>query len=151
MRLSIILIVLNLLHLRLYAQEAKQKQLPCDTAVYQEALPVFPGGEQALFKFIEENMQYPAAALHDKVGGKVVVSYLIDTTGTVTDVRLVAGVREDLNQEAMRLVAALPAFTPATQQCKKVSVRYTLPMHFYPNNRWKRKYKKGKIASGEPL
>lgn len=134
-----------------FSSFAQNRQSPCDSSAYSESLPVFPGGDKVLFKLLTDSLRYPETAQKDRVGGKVVVSYVVDTTGEVTQIEVAAGVREDIDKEAVRLVALLPAYAPAVQNCKKVSVRYRIPIYFYPDKRWKRRFKKGKIVSGASL
>ncbi len=127
---------------------SQASRLPCNPDGQHESLPVFPGGDEGFFKLIADNLAYPEAAQQERVGGRVVLGYTVDTTGQVTDIRVVEGVREDIDREAVRLLSSLPAYTPAFQNCRKVSVRYRVPIYFYPDRRWKRKFKKGKISSG---
>ncbi|MBK6949548.1 MAG: energy transducer TonB [Haliscomenobacter sp.] len=97
---------------------------------------------------IEENMQYPKSARKDRVGGRVVVQFVIDTTGDVADIRTVESVREDIDQEAMRLISLLKGWTPGTMDGKKVRVQYQLPLNFYPDNKWKKAYQEAKAREG---
>ncbi len=97
---------------------------------------------------IEENMQYPKSARKDRVGGRVVVQFVIDTTGDVADIRTVESVREDIDQEAMRLISLLKGWTPGTMDGKKVRVQYQLPLNFYPDNKWKKAYLEAKAKEG---
>jgi TonB family protein len=108
---------------------------------FEEKLPVFPGGQKAMFKILEDNLVYPKAALEENVGGKVITKFTIDTFGNVTNIKVVQGVRQDLDNEAVRLIGLLTNWTPATQNGKKVNVIFTLPLNFYPDNRMKRNHK----------
>jgi periplasmic protein TonB len=95
-----------------------------------ETMPEFPGGTDGLFKVMREHLKYPESARKDNVSGKVFVGFVIDTLGNVTDVKIVRGVRDDLDNEAMRVVKLLNGWTPGTQNGKKVKVAYSLPINF---------------------
>lgn len=92
--------------------------------------PQFRGGNVALMKYLQANVKYPPQAIRDSVQGRVVVQMLIDSLGYVGDVKVVRSVREDLDQEAVRVVKSLPRFSPGRQFGKSVNVRYTLPVTF---------------------
>lgn len=108
---------------------------------FEEKLPVFPGGQKAMFKKLEDNLVYPKAALEENVGGKVITKFTVDTFGNVTNIMVVQGVRKDIDDEAVRLIGLLTNWTPGTQNGKKVNVIFTLPINFYPDNRMTRKHK----------
>jgi protein TonB len=95
-----------------------------------ETMPAFPGGTDGMMKVLRENLKYPESALKDGVSGKVLVGFVIDTLGNVGDVKIVRGVREDLDNEAMRVVKLLNGWTPGTQRGTKVKVAYNLPINF---------------------
>ena len=95
-----------------------------------EQPPQFRGGNAALMKYLQDNVKYPPQAIRDNVQGRVVVQMLIDSLGYVGDVKVVRSVREDLDQEAVRVVKSLPRFSPGRQFGKCVNVRYTLPVTF---------------------
>ena len=93
-------------------------------------LPQFRGGEARMFKLLEAHVVYPPEAKKDGVTGTVVVQFTVDTTGVATDISIVQGVRFDINREAARVVGLLKDWTPATQNGRKVSISYTLPIRF---------------------
>lgn len=107
-----------------------------------ETMPKFSGGEQAIYKIIADSMVYPKLASKDRIGGKVITQFTVDTLGNVTDIKVIKGVREDIDNEAIRLIGLLKNWTPGTQNGKKVKVVFNLPMYFYPDDKFKRKYKK---------
>lgn len=151
MRIFYLILLLLLLFQPAKGQEVHTQMPPCDPGTYTEFKPVFPGGDRAMFKLIIDNLTYPPKALQDRIGGKVVLGFTIDTTGKVGAIEVLESVREDIDQEAVRLLSLLPDFSPGIQNCKKVAVKYRLPINFYPDNRWKRKYNRGKITSGTAL
>ena len=106
---------------------------PTDS-VYEvaEVMPEFPGGTQALFKFISENLEYPQHAIDGQIEGRVVVQFVVDKTGKVGNIQVVRSIDKLLDQAAIDVVRALPAWKPGMQngQPVKVNVRYTLPVSF---------------------
>ncbi len=101
-----------------------------DTTIEGNHPPQFPGGDAALIGFINDNAQYPAQAIQDSVQGKVIVQLLIEKTGKVGDVKVLRSVREDLDQEAVRVVKMLPDFIPAIQDGELYESWYTVPVAF---------------------
>ena len=95
-----------------------------------EQMPMFPGGETALLKYLQENIKYPPKAIKDSIQGRVVVQFLIDPSGCVGEVNVVRSVSEDLDAEAVRVVKTLPKFIPGRMYGKAVSSLYTLPVTF---------------------
>ena len=95
-----------------------------------EQMPQFPGGETALMKYLQENIVYPPEAVKDSVQGKVVVKFIIDHSGNVSEVEVVRSVNELLDKEAVRVVKTLPRFAPGRLNGKVISVWYTLPVTF---------------------
>lgn len=93
-----------------------------------EEQPEFPGGTEALYKFIGKNFKYPEASRAANSQGKVYVSFVIDKKGKITDVKIVRGVDEWLDAEAIRVVKKMPKWKPGKQRGKKVKVRYNLPI-----------------------
>ena len=104
---------------------------PADS-VYEvaEVMPEFPGGTQALFKFISENLEYPQHAIDGQIEGRVVVQFVVDKTGKVGNIQVVRSIDKLLDQAAIDVVRALPAWKPGMQNGQPVNVRYTLPVSF---------------------
>lgn len=99
-----------------------------------EKMPVFPGGEAALMAYIRNTIDYPPEAADRNIQGKVIVQFVVDTTGQVGNVIVVSSVDKYLDLEAVRVVKTLPKFTPGTQFGKPVNVWYTLPVNFKLND-----------------
>ena len=93
-------------------------------------MPQFPGGEKAINEFISKTLQYPVIAQENGIQGKVVCSFIINQDGSVTDAEVVSGVDPSLDREALRIVSAMPKWTPGTQRGKAVRVKYTMPVTF---------------------
>jgi TonB family protein len=108
----------------------KKKESRDETFVVVENQPEFPGGNEALMKFISENVQYPIEAQEKGIQGKVVCNFIVRKDGSITDVNVVQGVHPLLDAEAVRLLQSMPAWKPGTQRGQAVNVRYTLPVVF---------------------
>ena len=97
-----------------------------------ETGPQFPGGQNALDKYITNNFNYPQQAIDDDRTGIIHVSFIIDEEGNVTKAKLLdaANVGDGLDQEALRVVKAMPSWTPGKVNGKKVKTRMGLPISF---------------------
>ncbi|OFY67770.1 MAG: hypothetical protein A3H98_12335 [Bacteroidetes bacterium RIFCSPLOWO2_02_FULL_36_8] len=95
-----------------------------------EKLPEFPGGMDSLSSFIRNNLEYPETAKKDSIEGRVIITYVIDTNGRITNPIVAKGVREDLDQAALELVKKIPAWSPGVQKGKNVAVKQALPIRF---------------------
>ena len=92
--------------------------------------PQFPGGDEELIQFLNENIQYPAQAARDKIEGKVVVQFMVKKTGKIDKVKVLRSVRKDLDKEAVRVIKMMPDFIPAKQNGETVDMLYTVPVTF---------------------
>ncbi len=95
-----------------------------------EKMPEFPGGEQALRKFIAQNIKYPAYASEHGIQGKVYVSFVVEKSGSVGRVKIARGVDPSLDAEALRVTKALPKWEPGKQKGEAVAISYTIPVNF---------------------
>ena len=95
-----------------------------------EQMPTFPGGDQALMKYLSSHINYPAMAQENGVQGRVVVQFVVTKTGKVGEVKVVRSVDKDLDREAVRVCKSLPNFVPGRQNGQPVNVWYTLPVTF---------------------
>lgn len=94
-------------------------------------MPQFPGGEEALMKFLKEHIQYPPEAAKNNIQGRVILQFVVEKTGKVGTVKVLRSVDESLDREAVRAVKTLPDFTPGSlNDGRKVNVWYTLPVNF---------------------
>jgi TonB family protein len=94
--------------------------------------PQFPGGQHGLNDYINKNVNYPQQAIDDDVSGTVHVSFIVDKEGHVTRAKVMdaANVGDGLDQEALRVVKNMPAWTPGMVKGKKVRTRMELPINF---------------------
>ena len=108
-------------------------QSESSTKVYDavDEMPSFPGGLNGLMTFLAQNMVYPVTAQENGVQGRVIVSFVVETDGSITDVKVARSVDPSLDREAMRVVKAMPKWTPGKKDGKPVRVKYTVPMVFH--------------------
>lgn len=92
--------------------------------------PEYPGGEQALRRFLALNLHYPNKALEQKVEGELMVSFVIGEDGAVSDIGVRKGLGAGCDEEAIRVVGQMPAWHPAYVDGKPVKVTYMLPILF---------------------
>lgn len=95
-----------------------------------EVMPEFPGGEAALAAFIKKEVKYPKKAKREGIEGKILVSFVVDKDGSVTDVSIARGVDPLLDEEAMRAVRLMPKWTPGLLNGKPVKTKFNLPVSF---------------------
>lgn len=95
-----------------------------------EVAPEFPGGIPALMKFLAQNVKYPTDAQKTGKQGRVIAQFVVTTDGSVADVKIIRGIDASLDQEAIRVIKAMPQWKPGTQDGQPVNVRYTLPVVF---------------------
>ena len=98
--------------------------------VVVEEMPVFPGGEGVLLKYIADNTHYPEVAKSEKIMGRVIVRFCVTETGNVDQIKVVKGVHPALDEEAVRIVSSLPRFEPGKQGGVAVPVWYMVPVTF---------------------
>ena len=95
-----------------------------------EQAPAFPGGPQAMMQFIKDNLKYPQIAKENGIQGRVILQFVVDETGKVTDPKVIRSIDPSLDTEAIRLVLSMPRWIPGMQDGKAVAVRYTIPVIF---------------------
>lgn len=95
-----------------------------------EQMPEYPGGMPALIEFLKSNIKYPKDAETQKVEGKVLVLFVVETDGNISDVKVARKVFPSLDAEAVRVVQAMPKWAPGKIKGRSVKVRYTLPIMF---------------------
>lgn len=112
-------------------REEKKKE---EVFTHVEQMPKFPGGDAELYKFINNNLNYPAMAIENNVQGRVVVQFVVTKDGSIGNVKVVRSVDRDLDNEAIRVCKKLPKFIPGKQNGQPVNVWYTLPVTFKLQN-----------------
>lgn len=95
-----------------------------------EQMPSFPGGQSALMQYLANNIKYPVVAQENGVQGRVVVSFVVERDGSITDVQVVRSVDPSLDREAQRVVKSMPRWIPGKQNGQAVRVKYNVPVSF---------------------
>ena len=95
-----------------------------------EEMPQFPGGQAALLEYLAKNIKYPVVAEENGVQGRVIVTFVVERDGSITDVRVVKSVDPSLDKEAARVVKSMPKWQPGKQNGSAVRVKYTVPVQF---------------------
>ena len=119
--------------------EAKSIKLPTEEkkeneeqVIFQvvEEMPSFPGGMRECMMFLGRNIKYPVLAQKAKIEGRVIVQFVVDKDGSISDTKVVRSVSPELDAEALRVVGLMPKWNPGKQRGKAVAVKYTMPIMF---------------------
>ena len=110
--------------------ENTQKEEPFEVV---EVMPSFPGGMTALMEFIGNNLKYPKDAEKNKIEGRVLVQFIVEADGKITSAKVLRALYPSIDAEALRVVNAMPKWTPGYQKGKPVRVQFTLPLSFKLN------------------
>lgn len=97
-----------------------------------EQMPEFPGGMPAMIEFLQTNLNYPKDAKKQNVGGRILVMFVIEADGSISNVRVAKKVFPSLDAEALRVVKAMPKWNPGKEKGKPVRVNFSLPIVFSP-------------------
>ena len=95
-----------------------------------EEMPSFPGGQAALMQYLASNIKYPVVAQENGVQGRVIVSFVVERDGSISDVKVARSVDPSLDREAQRVVKSMPKWKPGKQNGSAVRVKYTVPVVF---------------------
>ncbi len=118
---------------KVVVEEPKQEvKKEVETKVWEvvEQQPSFPGGPSALMQWLSSNIHYPPVAEENGIQGRVVVSFIVEPNGTISNVQVVRGVDPSLDKEAVRVCKAMPKWQPGMQNGQAVRVKYNLPVTF---------------------
>lgn len=114
-------------------QRTKETEKSVDEAVVflsPEEKPEFPGGDAALLNFLSQNIKYPAIAAENGVKGRVTVNFVVNKDGSISDAKILRGVDQALDKEALRVVYSMPRWKPGKQSGKPVRVSFSVPINF---------------------
>ena len=124
----------------LFEEEIDLAPVPLETPVEEEeevifmvveTMPEFPGGQQALFKYLEEEKKYPIIAKENGIQGRVICQFVVNKDGSIVDVIAIRSSGEpSLDKEAIRVIKSMPKWKPGKQRGKPVRVKYTVPVNF---------------------
>ena len=106
---------------------ANAQQTDCEQ---YEVCPRFPGGDKAVMEFIKRNMRYPQSAKEEGVEGRVVVSFYVETDGSLTNLSIAKSADSRLNKEALRIIKKMPKWEPGQLGGKIVRMKYSQPIIF---------------------
>ena len=95
-----------------------------------DEMPKFPNGDDALIRFLTENLKYPQDARDERIEGTVFVTFVVEKDGSVTDVRILRSVVSSLDEESIRVVKAMPKWKPGVIKGEPVRAQFTLPLRF---------------------
>lgn len=112
------------------------KEAPADSTAKEEVfmvaeqMPEYPGGMKEMLKFLQENVKYPENAMKNNVQGRVIVQFVVEKDGTLTEFKVARSVDPDLDAEALRVLQIMPKWKPGMQRGKIVRVKFTVPVSF---------------------
>lgn len=129
-RIFLMAIAACMMTLGAQAQVQKGNTAPQDVFDVVEEMPQYPGGMQAMLSFLQENITYPKDAQGKKISGRVLVTFVVEKDGSISNVETVKSVFPSLDEEAVRIVKGMPNWKPGKQNGKVVRVKYTLPISF---------------------
>jgi protein TonB len=110
-----------------YVPEEVQEE---EIFVVVEESPEFPGGEEARLQFLRDNIVYPRIARDAGVEGRVIVGFVVEPDGRITNVKIIRGKVQSLDEEALRVTKMMPRWKPGKQRGKSVRVQFTMPITF---------------------
>lgn len=110
-----------------FEEEQVQEQ---EIFIVVEDPPSFPGGDEARIRFLSENIRYPQMARESGIQGTVFVTFVVETDGSVTDVRVLRGIGGGCDEEAIRVIQAMPNWNPGKQRGRPVRVQFNMPIRF---------------------
>ena len=111
-------------------EEAKK---PKDYFDVVEQMPDFPGGAVEMMKFLSENIKYPEAASKAGTQGRVIAQFIVEADGSISNVKVLKNVSDEIDAEAVRVIKAMPKWKPGMQKGQPVRVKYTIPVTFRLN------------------
>ena len=95
-----------------------------------EKFPKFPGGEEKLYSFIKQKMNYPDYAKKNNIEGRVYIQFIVQENGKITDIEIVKGIGYGCDEESQRIINLMPNWIPGEREGVKVDVKYTMPIIF---------------------
>jgi periplasmic protein TonB len=107
-------------------------QAPAEEKIFEvvEQMPTYPGGQEALFEYLSKHIKYPVIAEENGIQGKVIVTFVVEKDGSITDITVVKSVDPSLDKEAKRVIGTMPHWIPGKQNGSSVRVKFTVPVTF---------------------
>jgi protein TonB len=112
------------------AQVEEEEVAEAEIFTVVEESPSFPGGDESRIKFLQENIKYPQMARESGISGTVYVTFVVERNGSVTDVKVLRGIGGGCDEEAIRVIQAMPSWNPGKQRGKPVRVQFNMPIKF---------------------
>lgn len=117
-----------------FSQETPERDTTKEVIfTYVEDQPEFPDGNDAMMKYLNKSIRYPSDALEKKVQGIVYVNFVVSEIGEITKAKVIRGISESIDKEALRVVNEMPTWKPGTQNGKAVKVSLNIPINFKLN------------------
>lgn len=110
--------------------QVEEKQGEEEVFVVVEQAASFPGGTEAMYKYISDNLQYPRLAIEKGIQGRVFVTFIVEKDGSITDIKVLKDIGDGCGDEVVRLVKTMPKWKPAKQRGKTVRQQFNLPVMF---------------------
>ena len=112
--------------------EIKEEEDETETQIFTivENQPEFPGGMEALYKYLAQNIKYPQLARDNNITGKVYVTFVVEKDGSIANPKVLRDIGGGCGAEAIRVVKSMPKWTPGKQRGKAVRVQFNLPVNF---------------------
>lgn len=111
-------------------EEAEEEIDEPEIFMIVEQMPEFPGGEAALHSYLQKNIKYPPVARENGISGTVYVNFVVTETGAITDIKILRGIGGGCDEEAVRVIKAMPSWKPGKQRGKAVKVSFNCPINF---------------------
>lgn len=111
-------------------ESTPEPEIKDEPFIFVEQDPQFPGGNEALRQFLNENVMYPRIAREVGIEGTVIVEFVVERDGSITNIRVERGKAQSLDQEAVRVIKAMPKWIPGKQGGKGVRVKLKMPIKF---------------------
>ncbi len=125
------LILVTFLMAASYATAQEEDNNDAEDAVYTpEKRPEFPGGTDALFKFLSNNLKYPSDAKKEGIQGRVICQFVVNKDGSISDIQVLRSVYPSLDLEAVRVISIMPKWEPGVQNGEKKRCKFKLPIVF---------------------
>ncbi len=130
--IKVLFILLVIISIKANAQKTDTSisENPNVVVTFADVMPFYPGGEEAMYKFIGNNIKYPNIAREKEITGTVIVTFVVEEDGAISGVQLLKGIGEGCDEEALRVVKSMPKWIPAKQNGVNVKCRFNLPIRF---------------------
>lgn len=131
MKKTTLILLAVIISLAVKAQVEDTARIRRDTIIYSiESQPEFPGGVVNMERYLSLKLKYPKAAIDSNLQGNVLVTFIVNTDGCLTDIKVSQSLSKETDEEAVRVVSHMPKWKPGIQASRPVKCRFTLPVKF---------------------